>query len=98
MDKAHEQAIETRRRNAELRKAGMEAREAERKQDEALVMEALRAILKDPEASTEQRIFAVSVLDNMKNYSIVPYGIKNGTKSDDLIADFARQLEASKKV
>ena len=54
-----------------------EAREAEEKVDKALVLEALRAVLKDPEATTAQRLYAVAVLDNMKYYRFAPYGVKH---------------------
>lgn len=96
MDEAHTQALETRRRNAEARKALREAREAQEKQDKALILEALRAVLQDPEASSEQRIFAVSVLDNMQYYSLVPHALKY-KGSDALIKDFARRVEAAQE-
>lgn len=95
MDKAHEQAQTTRQRNAEARKAAREAREAQEKADKALVLEALRAVLKDPEATTEQRLYAVAVLDSMQHYYLVPYDVKHpGKDSSELIAEFARKLEA----
>lgn len=76
MDKSHKQAQETRRRNQEARQMQREAREAEEKVDKALVLEALRAVLKDPEATTAQRLYAVAVLDNMKYYHFAPYGVR----------------------
>lgn len=95
MDKAHIQAQTTRQRNKELRAAARAEREAQEKADKALVLEALRAVLKDPEATTEQRIFAVSVLDSMQHYYLVPYDVKHpGKDSGELIAEFARKLEA----
>ncbi len=72
MDKSYEQAQETRRRNKEARQTQRVAREA----DEALVLEALRAVLKDPEATTAQHLYAVAVLDNMKYYHFAPYGVR----------------------
>ena len=88
-------ALETRRRNAAARKARREALDAERRQDKALVLAALRAVLQDPEATTEQRLYAVAVLDNMQHYYIVPYNVKHpGKDSDTLIADFAKRMEA----
>ena len=87
--------LERRRANMEARKAAREAREAQEKADKALVLETLRAVLKDPEATTEQRIFAVSVLDNIQHYYLVPYDVKHpGEGSDALIADFAKRMEA----
>ena len=87
--------LERRRANMEARKAAREAREAQEKADKTLVLAALRAVLKDPEATTEQRLCAVAVLDNMQHYYIVPYNVKYpGDGSDALIADFAKRMEA----
>lgn len=95
MDRAHEQAQTTRQRNKEIRAAARAEREAQEKQDKALVLAALRAVLQDPASTSEQRIFAVSVLDNIQNYYIVPYGVKHpGKDSNALIADFAKRMEA----
>ncbi len=96
MDKSHEQAQETRRRNQEARQRQREAREAEEKADKALVLEAVRAVLRDPEATPEQRIFAVCVLDKAQYYHLVPYGMKYpGADSRETIAAFAKELKAN---
>lgn len=85
---------ETRKQRAEARRAWREAQAAEREQDKALVLEALRAVLQDPAATTDQRLFAVTVLDKVKYYGFVP----NDTKSADaLIADFAKRLEEAQE-
>lgn len=95
MDKAHTQAQITRQRNKEARAAARAEREAREKADKALVLEALRAVLQDPEATTEQRLYAVAVLDNMQHYYIAPYNVKYpGEGSDALIADFAKRMGA----
>lgn len=94
MDETRTQALETRRRNAEARKQRREALDAERRQDEALVLEALRAVLRDPEASASERLFAVSVLDRMKYYNFIPHDMRN---ANAFIADFAKRLEATQK-
>lgn len=87
--------LERRRANMEVRKAAREAREAQEKADKALVLETLRAVLKDPNATAEQRLYAVAVLDNMQHYYLVPYGVKHpGKGSDALMADFAKRIEA----
>lgn len=86
--------IETRRRRAEARRAWREAQAAERRQDETLVLEALRAVLKDPASTSEQRIFAVAVLDKVKGYCFVPHDMRNAAT---LVADFAQRLEAAQK-
>lgn len=96
MDESHKKAQSTREHNKEARAAARAEREAQEKQDKALVLAALRAVLKDPEATTEQRIFAVAVLDSMEYYGFVPYDVKHpGKDSSELIAEFARKLEAS---
>lgn len=94
MSETMTQAQITRQQNKAAREAVRAEREAQEKADKALVLGALRAVLKDPEASTGQRLFAVAVLDNMQHYSFVPYNVKYPEKaSDDVIADFARRLE-----
>ena len=97
-DTAPTQAQITRQRNKAAREERRAAREAEAKADKALVLDALRAVLQDPEATTAQRLFAVAVLDNVQHYSLVPYSVKSpGTDSGAVIADFAKRLEAESK-
>ena len=99
MDEAREQAKITRERNKAARAAQRAERAAQEKQDRALVLEALRAILKDPAATSAQRVYAVAVLENMMYYHFVPHGVKcPGTDSDAVIADFAKRLEEYQKV
>lgn len=94
MDKK-EQARITRQQNKAAREARRAARDAEAKADKALVLDALRAVLQDTEATTAQRLFAVAVLDNVQHYSLVPYSVKySGADSDAVIADFANRPEA----
>lgn len=89
MDKAHIQAQITRQRNKAAREAQRAEREAQEKQDRILVLEALRATLKDPEATTAQCLYAVTVLDNMQHYHLVPYGVRYPGQSEDIdIAEF----------
>lgn len=85
---------ETRKQRAEARRAWREAQAAEREQDKALVLEALRAVLRDPASTSEQRLFAVTVLDKVKYYNFIPHDTKS---ADDLIADFARRLEEAQE-
>lgn len=85
---------ENRRRNAEARRALRAAREAEEKQDKALVVDALRAVLKDPETTAAQRLYAVAVLDKVKGYGFVPHDMRNDSA---LVADFARLVEEAQK-
>ncbi|MCM1237371.1 MAG: hypothetical protein NC489_45475 [Ruminococcus flavefaciens] len=87
----NEQAKETRKRNAEARRARREAEEAERQADKALILGALRAVLKDPEATTEQRLYAAIALDKVQYYNFMP---TNREMDERLIEDFRKKLEA----
>ena len=86
-----EQARATRAANKAKREARRAAQAAERERDKALILDALRAVLQDPEATTEQRLFAVAILDKIKYYDFVPHDMRH---SDNLVADFAKRLEA----
>lgn len=93
MDEAHMKAKETRERNKAARKAAREAREAEEKLDKALVVEAMRAVLRDPEATTAQRIYGVAVLEEVQRYHFVPCSVKY-PGYDTTPADIKEKLEA----
>lgn len=89
----------TRQQNKAARDAARAERNAQEKADKALMLEALRAVLQDPEATAEQRLFAVTVLDAMQHYHLVPCGAEYpaGPDNDKITADFARQLETANK-
>ena len=93
MDEAHMKAKATRERNKAARKAWREAREAEEQQDKALVVEAMRSVLRDPEATTAQRIYAVAVLEEVQRYHFVPTSMKY-PGADAITADIGKKLEA----
>ena len=98
MEKSHEKAKTTRERNKALREARKAAEAAAEQKDKPLVLEALRAVLTDPEATTAQRLYAVAVLDNMQGYNFAPYGAKYpGTDKDVATAYFAKKLDALQK-
>ena len=84
----------TRERNKAAREAQRAARAAQEQADKALVLDVLRAVLKDPEATTEQRLYAVAVLDNMQHYNFAPYGVKYQGDMD--ITSFAAALQEGK--
>ena len=86
-----EQARATRAANKAKREARRAAQAAERERDKALILDALRAVLQDPEATTDQRLYAVAVLDKMKYYNFATHD------SDALIAAFAKRVEAAQK-
>lgn len=66
-----------------LRGAQQKERDAQRKQDEALVLDAMRAVLQDPEATSAQRIYAVAVLENMQYYHFVPHDVRHLLQTAD---------------
>lgn len=78
----------------ETRRARREALAAEQERDKALVVDALLAVLQDPEATTAQRLYAVAVLDKVKGYGFVPHNMRNDSA---LVADFARLVETAQK-
>lgn len=78
------------------RRAMQEARYAEEKADKAIVLTALRAVLRDPECNSAQRLYAVAILDRMQNYYFVPHDAKFPAGPDrdgELIDDFAKKLK-----
>ncbi len=89
MDKSHEQANITRQQNKAIR-------EAQEKADKALVLEVIRDALKDKEATTAQRLFAVAVLDNMQYYHFVPYDVRHLLQTADAEKMDARSWSAWK--
>ena len=87
MTDSQKQAQETRRRN----KAAQEARQkeywAQEAIDKPLMLDALRAVLRNPNSTPAQLIFAVSVLDNVKAYHVVPHGVKYPAEPDSREVD-----------
>ena len=76
MTESQKQAQETRRRNKEAQDARARAYRAQEAIDKPLMLDALRAVLRNPNSTPAQLIFAVSVLDSVKVYHVVPYGVK----------------------
>lgn len=95
MDKSHEQARATRAANRAKREAQRVAWAAAEREDKALVLDALRAVLKDPEATTAQRLYAVAVLDAVQGYHFAPYGVKYPGQDVDL-TKFREELDKLK--
>lgn len=100
MDKTPTQAQITRQRNKAAREAARAERDAQEKQDKALVLEVVRDALKDKEATTAQRLFAVAVLDNMQYYRFVPYDVRHLLQTADaakMDAEIMERLEQLNK-
>lgn len=100
MDKTPSQAQITRQRNKAAREAARAERDAQEKQDKALVLEVVRDALKDKEATTAQRLFAVAVLDRMCYYSFVPSDTRHLLQTADAAkadAEIIKRLEEIEK-
>lgn len=80
MSEISEKAQATRERNKEARAA----REAKAREDAVLVLEVVRDALKDSEATTAQRLFAVAVLDRMCYYNFVPGDARHLLQTADM--------------
>lgn len=87
VDKSHEKAKITRERNKAYQEARRAAFKAEKEKDRPLVMEALRAILTDDKATAEQRLFAVTALDDMQGYNFIPYRLKHSSSKPTIRAE-----------
>ena len=97
-EERHEAAMKaknTKARNKAQWEALTAAKAAAKQKDKPLVLEALRAVLADPEATTAQRLFAVAVLDNMMGYCFIPHSAKYpGADKDAATAYFIEKLDA----
>lgn len=94
-----EQAKITRQQNKAAREARRAEREAQEKADKALVLEVIRDALKDKEATTAQRLFAVAVLDNMQHYYFAPHDVRHLLQTADtakIDAEIRERLERLK--
>lgn len=82
---------EERKERAAKRLAEAKARAEVRRQDEALILTAMRALLKNEAATPEQTCFAVSVIDNLTYLRAVPSGATytSGKSAEDLTQEFA---------
>ena len=69
---------ETRRQRAEERKARRQERWEQEQADKAATVSVLREIRDNPEATTEQKIFAIVALDSMLYYNHIPRELKTG--------------------
>ena len=87
MTESQKQAQETRRRNKAAKEARERAHRAQEATDKPLMLDALRAVLRNPSSTPAQLLFAVSVLDREQHYSLVPYGMKYPTEPDSRDVD-----------
>ena len=91
---------EERRQRAEQRRAARAAQRETKQTDRALMIDALRDVLKDRTAAPSLRLFALYCLNRACGYSVVPYDLKypNSEADTDLIdvrAKFAAALKAA---
>ncbi len=59
----------------------------------ALVAETMRTVLRDPEATTAQRIYAAAVLKEVQYYRFVPRSMKY-PGADAITADIKKKFDA----
>lgn len=84
----------TRKSNLEKRRQRAAEHAEARRKDEPLVIDALRAILADDRATPTERLYALEILDDMQNYSFVPYRLKYQDTAVVNMSKFKRELEA----
>lgn len=88
---------ETRRRNAEIRKAARAEQWEQERQDRVIVAAAMRGILMNPEATTRERVFAALTLDSATSGNVVPWRATRLYDSDVDIAAFKEAVDAITK-
>ena len=96
MDAAHAKAQETARKNRELRKAARQAEWEMEKTDRAIMLDALRDVIKDKTASPGERLFSVSVLDYAKSYHLIPMRLMEKVDLSALVKE-VEAIQASQK-
>lgn len=74
---------EERRKRAEVRRAARAAAWRQELADKKLTTEAMRAVLKHPNSSPEQLIFAVEVLDSLERYRLIPCNSFTSIQADE---------------
>ena len=74
-----EEQKQARRERAEERKARRREQWERELADRQTAAAAMRSILKNPNSSPDQLIFALTALDNLEYYSLVPSSLKTGT-------------------
>ena len=81
---------EERAARREAKRANEAARREQERADKRLAAEAMRAIMKNPDSSPEQLIFALEVLDNLEYYSLIPYNSFTRAQTDEATDDRRR--------
>ena len=74
---------EERKKRAEERRAARAAAWRQELADKKLTAEAMRAVLKHPNSSPEQLIFAVEVLDGLELYHLIPHNSFTRIQADE---------------
>ena len=84
----------TRQQNAEKRRQWREALDKQEKADRELVGEAMRQILRDPKATTREKVFATLTLDNIvMGTGIVPRRAAQLYDNDVDLTSFKKAVE-----
>lgn len=74
---------EARRQRSEERKAQQRERWERERRDRLIVAEAMRGLLKNPDTSADQAIFALEVLENIEHYSFIPHNSFSKIQQDE---------------
>ena len=83
---------EERAARREAKRASEAARREQERADKRLAAEAMRAIMKNPDSSPEQLIFALEVLDNLEYYSLIPYNSFTRAQTDEAAEERRREF------
>ncbi len=90
-DSRAEKRRETRQRNREAQERAYAEKRAALEKDKPMILEALRAVITDTSATVAQRLYAVSILDSMQGYNLIPYSagdiLKSGTDAVDVVGE-----------
>ena len=78
-----EEQREARKRRTEVRKAQERERWEQERRDRLIVAEAMRGLLKNPNTSADQAIFALEVLENIEHYSFIPHNSFSKIQQDE---------------
>lgn len=72
-----------RRQQAEERKERRRADWEQEQADKQTAAEAMRDVLRHPDSTPAQKIFALEILDNLKFYDFIPYSGFTKTQTDE---------------
>lgn len=78
-----EEQKQARKQRAEERKARERERWEQERRDKLIVAEAMRGLLKNPDTSADQVVFALEVLENLEHYRFIPHNSFSKIQQDE---------------